>query len=659
MALGLGIGTRRLRDRNPQSATPAPAPPTESFGFAAALWRTRRYLLPELRHFLIFAALSGVAMLLQLAASLVGFDLLTNKVFLGEPLTALQARLLGLDAAEFVTVEELGQDARLTLRTAFLLLTGMLLVLGFVLGSGLGYYLTWILQRVNQHLRLAMMDSAVHLSLRRSDSRQVGDAIYRVYQDSAMVTSVVRNALVAPAVAFFNLLVAVGAVSFFSLYLGMLFLVAAAPALLLAWAFTPRLRTLSSKARAANSELTSHIQESVGGVRLLKACRAELSALEGFRSRSTTALDRAYELRRAVALLGVLVYICAALAALAADYLMVRWVWAEAPTFGYGLVAFIGFAVWNLGAFQAAQERLSAISGTGVSLAATWCVLQDMSVGLKRAFFLLDAEPEVVDKPDALPMPALGEGVRFEGVRFGYAADRPVLDGATFHAQPGTTVAIVGPSGAGKSTLLSLLLRLYEVDGGGVRVGGSGRPRHSRARSARCHRHRAAGKRAVSHQHCGQHPLRRAKRHRSRGGAGRLDGVRGRVRGGAAGRLRHRAGRTRREALGRSAAAAFHRPRRGQGRADTDIGRTHRGARCGHRTARARTPRRAWQGEGDFPRHAPHRHHPSRRSDSVPGERAHRRTGAPRRADGHCRRALRALRAKRSGVGVVNGGLGR
>ena len=296
--MALGLGTRRLRDRNPQSATPASAPPTESFGFAAALWRTRRYLLPELRHFLIFAALSGVAMLLQLAASLVGFDLLTNKVFLGEPLTALQARLLGLDAAEFVTVQELGQDARLTLRTAFLLLTGVLLALGFALGNGLGYYLTWILQRVNQHLRLAMMDSAVHLSLRRSDSRQVGDAIYRVYQDSAMVTGVVRNALVAPAVAFFNLLVAVGAVSFFSLYLGMLFLVAAAPALLLAWVFTPRLRTLSSKARAANSELTSHIQESVGGVRLLKACRAELGALEGFRSRSTTALDRAYELRR-------------------------------------------------------------------------------------------------------------------------------------------------------------------------------------------------------------------------------------------------------------------------------------------------------------------------------------------------------------------------
>ena len=70
------------------------------------------------------------------------------------------------------------------------------------------------------------------------------------------------------------------------------------------------------------------------------------------------------------------------------------------------------------------------------------------------------------------PCPRWAKAFASRGVRFGYAADRPVLDGATFHAQPGTTVAIVGPSGAGKSTLLSLLLRLYEVDGGGVRAGG-------------------------------------------------------------------------------------------------------------------------------------------------------------------------------------------
>lgn len=457
-----------MRGERPAHTSPSSA---ERFGFVAALWRTRFFLLPQLRHFLLFAALSGVAMLLEIGAALVGFDLLTNKVFLAEPLTSTQANLLSLPAAEFVDVEELGADARLTLRTVFLVLVGALLAVGVALGGGLGYYLTWILQRVNQQLRLAMMDAAVRLSLRRRDT-EVGDAIYRVYQDSAMVTGVVRNALIAPVTALFELLAAASVVSFFSPRLGLLFLIAAAPALLLVWAFTPRLRALSAKSRTANSELTSHIQESVGGARLLKACRAEAAALDGFHARSETALDRAYELRRAVALLGMLVYFCAALAALAADYAMARWVWAEATTFGYGLVAFIGFAVWNLGAFQAAQGRFATISGTGVSLATTWCILQDMSVGLKRAFFLLDVPPEVADKPDALPMPALGEGVRFDGVRFGFDANQPVLEEASFAARPGSVVAIVGPSGAGKSTLLSLLLRLYDVDAGGVSIGG-------------------------------------------------------------------------------------------------------------------------------------------------------------------------------------------
>ena len=452
-------------------AQPPSPPSNKRFGFAAALWRTRFFLLPQLRHFLIFAALSGVAMLLEVGAALIGFDLLTNKVFLAEPLTPTQANLLGLEAAEFVDVETLGEEARLTLRTVFLVLVGALLVVGAALGGGLGYYLTWILQRVNQQLRLAMMDAAVRLSLRRRDA-DVGDAIYRVYQDSAMVTGVVRNALIAPITALFDLLAAASVVSFFSPRLGLLFVIAAVPALLLAWAFTPWLRALSAKSRTANSELTSHIQESVGGARLLKACGAEAAALDGFRARSETALDRAFELRRAVALLGMLIYFCAALAALAADYLMAGWVWAEAPTFGYGLVAFIGFAVWNLGAFQTAQERFVAISGRSVSLATTWCVLQDMSVGLKRAFFLLDVPPEVADKTDAKPLPEIGDGVRFDGVRFGFDAARPVLEEASFEARPGTVVAIVGPSGAGKSTLLSLLLRLYDVDAGGVRIGG-------------------------------------------------------------------------------------------------------------------------------------------------------------------------------------------
>ena len=445
---------------------------SERFGLGAALWRTRSYLLPQLKHFIVFAVLSGVAMLLELASTLVFFDLLTNKVFLGDPLSGTQASLLGLDPARFVDVETLDEEARFTLRTVFVVIAGALMAIGFLLGTGLGYYLTWILQRVNQHLRLAMMDRAVHLSLRYHDEAPVGDAIYRVYQDSAMVTTVVQNALIQPVTLLANMAIALAAIGFFEPYLGLLFLIAAVPSVFAARAFTPRLRDGSVRSRLANSALTSHIQESLNGVRVLKAHQAEDTASKTFRRRSHRALDRAFELRRRIAVLNLLVFLFTAAAVIGADYLMTQWVWDEAPTFGYGLVALVGFAVWNLGAFQAARDRNIAIGGVSVALSNLWSLLQDIGIGLRRAFFLLDLEPEVQDRPDAKPMPPLRDGISFRNVEFAYRADMPVIRNATFTARAGTVTAIVGASGAGKSTLMSLLLRLYDVDRGEISIGG-------------------------------------------------------------------------------------------------------------------------------------------------------------------------------------------
>ena len=449
-----------------------PPGPDAKLALGSALWRTRAYLLPQLRHFVLYGVLTGLTMLLEMGAVLLVYDLLTNKVLQGEPLTELQAGLLGFERERFVAVETLDAAARLTLRTVFLVVAGALISIGFALGTGLTYYLTWILQRVNQDLRLAMLDAAVHLSLRYHDDAPVGDGIYRVYQDSAMVTNVVQNGLIAPATALVNLLIALVTVSLFAPWLGLLLLVAVVPSVFVARAFAPRLRHGSARARAANSALTSHIQESVHGARVLKAHQAEGRAFEAFRQRSFRALDRAYELRRSVALLNLAVFVLTALAVIGADYLMAQWVWAEEPTFGYGVIAFVGFAVWNLGAFQAAQDRNATLSAGSVTLANLWSLLQDMGVGLARAFFLLDQEPEVRDRPGAVAMPAVERGVRFRGVDFAYRPGVPVLRGVDFEARPGTVTAVVGVSGAGKSTLMRLLLRLYEVDAGAIEIDG-------------------------------------------------------------------------------------------------------------------------------------------------------------------------------------------
>jgi ATP-binding cassette subfamily B protein len=62
--------------------------------------------------------------------------------------------------------------------------------------------------------------------------------------------------------------------------------------------------------------------------------------------------------------------------------------------------------------------------------------------------------------------------IRFDGVKFRYLPDEPVLNGLTFHVDEGQTVALVGYTGAGKTTITSLLTRMWDIDGGSIRYGG-------------------------------------------------------------------------------------------------------------------------------------------------------------------------------------------
>jgi ATP-binding cassette, subfamily B, bacterial len=92
--------------------------------------------------------------------------------------------------------------------------------------------------------------------------------------------------------------------------------------------------------------------------------------------------------------------------------------------------------------------------------------------GFRRYLELLATAPDIVDAPDAVAVSGLRGEIRYEGVRFGYSADRPVLNGVDLAIHAGETVAFVGPSGAGKTTLCSLLPRFYELDGGRITIDG-------------------------------------------------------------------------------------------------------------------------------------------------------------------------------------------
>jgi subfamily B ATP-binding cassette protein MsbA len=94
------------------------------------------------------------------------------------------------------------------------------------------------------------------------------------------------------------------------------------------------------------------------------------------------------------------------------------------------------------------------------------------AVSFERIGEILAVERLVRDQPGARPAPAFKGRVAFENVRFGYAADRPVLDGVDLVVEPGQRAAVVGLTGSGKTTLLGLIPRMYDVTDGRITIDG-------------------------------------------------------------------------------------------------------------------------------------------------------------------------------------------
>jgi ABC-type multidrug transport system fused ATPase/permease subunit len=97
---------------------------------------------------------------------------------------------------------------------------------------------------------------------------------------------------------------------------------------------------------------------------------------------------------------------------------------------------------------------------------------------LDRIFAIIDENPDILDKPGALPLNSVAGRVEFQDVCFYYPNNVPeqeqatILEGINFMVEPGQRVALVGPSGAGKSTLVSLIPRFYDIKCGAVLIDG-------------------------------------------------------------------------------------------------------------------------------------------------------------------------------------------
>ena len=434
--------------------------------------RTWPFIKPLTRHLIIFVLCSALVFIVTTFLGFVITGLVNSGIIGGQPLGVLHARIYGLDPAVFVEVEELSASARRQLPQ--LAIWSMIPMVGLVLIGGmlLYQYSVWIFQSINQLMRVRLIDQLQMQSLAFHSQTQTGDAIYRIYQDSAMVTSIIRSIFLDPLMFLGRYLFGLAVVSAFNPWLSLILGITLVPVLFLGRYFSSPLRVAFRRARERNSQLTSWIQESMVGIRVIKATGNESQRESAFKRMSEDAFAAAFEARVLLTVLGILAFVVAGLAVITTQSITALYANAEASTYARDLLLGFGFAVWNLGSFTAASTRINDSVGSLESLITIWGRAQDMAVGLNRVFEILDLEPEIMDAPNASDLDDIGDGVTFQNVTFGYDRLRPVLSNVNFTSPTGQITAIVGPTGTGKSTLMSLLLRLADPQTGAITVGG-------------------------------------------------------------------------------------------------------------------------------------------------------------------------------------------
>ncbi len=462
------------------AAAESASPPTEpANGSAPALGpralarlaaRCLVLLAPVRRHLLALAAGFSALALLFFPVGAFLFDLVWTRALEGEPLAPLAARLLGLAVEAAPSAE---QRREILLRAVVIGSVASVLVTPLFLA--LYYYQVWILQRVNQLLRVRLVERLQQQSMRFHARQRIGDALYRALQDSSMATQLVELLLLIPAANVARFVFAIALSALFSWQLAAMLIVLAPCMLWLGTRFAPPLRVRFRGAREAQSALTSRVQETLAGIRVLKAYGAERFELARFEAASLGAFEAAYAARSLFAKFSVALFWGGALALVASGAWLALRAARAAPIPGLDAIGLgsLGLGVFTLATYNYAKLRFGDGVGSLRQLLRTLGRAQDVAIGLDRVFELLDLEPEVQDAQDARAFGRLRDGLRFEHVRFAYEADRPVLADVSFEAPTGSVIAVVGATGAGKSTLMSLALRLADPQAGRITVDGA------------------------------------------------------------------------------------------------------------------------------------------------------------------------------------------
>jgi ATP-binding cassette subfamily B protein len=325
---------------------------------------------------------------------------------------------------------------------------------------------------------------------------------------------------------------------------------------LVIWRTAAHLREMSREVGDRYDEVTQVLQESIAGVRVVKAFAKESREIDKFEDRVGTFVSRVIR---------------------TADYFTLNLPLAAALfnvsiplTLGGGALLVLKGSV-GLGDLAATIFYLTKISTLMRVLNRIVQTTEEAAASADRVFDILDAEPSVKDHPNARSLPPGGPGgVEFEEVEFSYRTDVPTLRGLSLRVEPGETIGIVGPTGSGKTTLMALIPRFYEVTSGRILIDGVD------VREVPGGERDLPGYLSLLRNHRREHRLRQAGYAPGRNRALRQGGPDPRLHRRPGPRLPHGGGGTGDQPVGGPEAADLHRPRVPDQAPRPDHGRLHR-----------------------------------------------------------------------------------
>ncbi|RZU64243.1 ATP-binding cassette subfamily B protein [Microterricola gilva] len=383
--------------------------------------------------------------------------------FVGSMLAALVAQLIAL------TIPQVLQqivDGPLANRDAAAVVPLTLLV--FVLGAieALLYGLRrWLVvgpgTRVEARMRNALYAKLQDLPVNFHDKWPSGQLLSRAVSDLGLIRRWLSFGLVLTIVNLVVIVVGVGILMSMNWMLGLIFLVCSLPLWWAGYRFEGRYSEKSRLSQDQAGDLATAVEESVHGIRVLKAFGRGKHALSNFRSQAESL--RSTEIAKAKLDASIWVWIMV-VPAIALSICLVVGIW---------LAAQGQLSVGELVAFFATATVLAwPIESIGFMLA----FALDARTATDRYFDILDSENTIVDPDEPQHLQRARGELAFTDVHFRYQ-DSPerfgdLLDGVDLVLTPGETMALVGLTGCGKTTMTALTTRLYDVTGGSVTLDG-------------------------------------------------------------------------------------------------------------------------------------------------------------------------------------------